>query len=529
MSGRARRLWAAAGVAAAVVIAVLLNMLSSRHFKRWDWTSSGLYSISNVTEQTLRTLTEEVEIQVLLSRDDPLTLTLHHLLDAYRAINPSLAVEFIDPDLSPAAFMAVQQKHGVAAAKTEDGRVITDAQIIVARGDRRHFITADDLFEVQPGEEAKARTRVERVITAAIRQVTRGQAPRVCITSGFGEAPFDQGGVEGLMALTGRLTKSNYQVAELPPLRALDGADPIQDCDLVIVAGPSLPMGRGDVGRLSRYVRDGGSALVFVGPELDDTGSGYVDIGLDPLIALAGVRKRNDFVFERDPSRVWPIGQGEAFIAGASHHPVTEGLAQLQGAINVVLTVVSSLEPLPDASVEANELLTTTARGFGMADFVAWAQSRPEPAPSPGDTTGPVTVAYAAELSPGGSRMVIVGTKSAVLGANWTNERLRGTALFVESAVSWLASEPVVLDIASKPAPAVGSNITEQILGSAVMKVVVALPLSMVFLGVAIRLRRRDPAQRKRKKKAQPQDDDSGEQDDDSGEQDDDGSEEDAP
>jgi hypothetical protein len=490
VSAGSAKWWSAAGVAASVVIALSANMLGSRHYARWDWTESSLYTIGRVTEETVRAITEPVVVHVLMSQGDPMTLTLRHLLEAYRAINPALMVEFIDPDRNPAELLAIQQKYGVQSGKTEGGRIVTDAQIVVARGERRHFVTAEDLFEVAPGEEDRARTRVEQVLTEAIRQVTRGEATEICVTRGHGEPALNEGGLEGLLPLQGRLQKSNYDVRALTPLRELDGEDDIDRCKVLMVAGPSVALPSDEVARYVGYVERGGSALLFVGPELDDSGRGYIDVGLGPLLALAGVKKRDDIVFERDQARRWPIGQGEAFIAEPRAHPVTDGLVELQGAINVVLTVASSFERLPHASVAVSPLLVTSPRAFGMRDFVTWAQTRPEPEPGPNDATGQLELAFALERAPG-SRMVIVGTKSAVIGANWSNERLHGTALFVESAISWLAANPVVLDIPSKPAPALGANITEELLSAAALKIVVALPLSMVFLGIAVRLRRR--------------------------------------
>ena len=505
-----------AGVAAAIVIALCVNLLASRHYRRWDATETGLYTLSRVTEHTLKGLDETVEVYVLLSSGDPLVLTLRHVLDAYRAISPRIQPRFVDPDQSPAEFLAIQQKYGVNAAKTEGGRVVTDANLIVVRGERKHFITADELFDVDAGEEMQARPRVEEALTTAIQSVSRGAPPVVCFTTGHGEPGFDDGGVEGLFHVRSRLEKLNYEPVPLPPRRDVTNDDPIGQCALVIVAGPSLPMAEAEVQRLVRYVEAGGSALVFLGPEPAEEGNGYVDVGLGPLLAKAGVRKRDDIVFEQDPSRKWPVGQGEAFLAKPTRHPITEGLVEVQGAIDVVITVASSLATIEDAGSEPSILLTTTERAFGMHDFAAWAMSRTEPAPSAGDATGPLIVASATELpkvdadAAHGPRVVVVATKSAIVGASWVNERLQGTALFVESAISWLVAEPIVLDIPNKPARPVSAGLTEEMLTSAAWKVILLLPLSVVLMGLAIRFRRRSSEGRRRRSEPEsaPKDDD---------------------
>lgn len=61
----------------------------------------------------------------------------------------------------------------------------------------------------------------------------------------------------------------------------------------------------------------------------------------------------------------------------------------------------------------------------------------------------------------------------------------------VEGVVSWLASKTVVLDIPDKRGrPPVGLQITEDVLQTVLLEVVVALPLAILAVGVLIRWRR---------------------------------------
>ncbi len=80
MKHRALAISQAVGVGAAVIIAVLANVLASRHYRRWDWTREGLYTLSRTTEEALSSLPEPVEVWVLSSDSGPITLTLRHLL-----------------------------------------------------------------------------------------------------------------------------------------------------------------------------------------------------------------------------------------------------------------------------------------------------------------------------------------------------------------------------------------------------------------------------------------------------------------
>jgi hypothetical protein len=42
----ATKVSASAGVIAAMVLAMLVNVFAARHYKRWDWTRGGLYTLS---------------------------------------------------------------------------------------------------------------------------------------------------------------------------------------------------------------------------------------------------------------------------------------------------------------------------------------------------------------------------------------------------------------------------------------------------------------------------------------------------
>ncbi|WP_438019542.1 GldG family protein [Sorangium sp. So ce315] len=519
------KLSASVGIIAAMVLAVLVNLLVARHYKRWDWTQGGLYTLSDATLATLRSLAEPIRVYVLLSEADPLTLSVRHLLDAYRAETTRLQVEVTDPDRRPAEFLAVQQRYGVVAGKTEDGRIVTDAAIIVARGDRPHFLTASDLVEVEDEDDLRARPRLEQALTGAIRSVLRSERPIVCFATGHGEKSIDVGGAGGLAALKDRLHKNNYEVVELGGGRGDHGHDghghghghdepaapkePAAEVDLgrcrvLVLAEPSQPVPPRDVARYRAFVEQGGSALLALGPVPDESDQRYVDLGLSGLLDVAGVELRSDFVFERDPRFRSTQGFGETFSPIVRPHPITEGLVRAadQG-LGPVLTVASSLAPAKAGPVVPAPLLVTSDQAFGMVDFFGWARDPSEPKPREGDHPGPLPVAYAAELpKPAGStaahgpRVVVISSPSALYGANWQSPELRGTAVFVESALSWLAASPPMLDIPDKPAVTAGLRLSEDSLAGIFRYVVVYMPLAAALFGLAVHLSRRGSERR---------------------------------
>lgn len=504
-TGAAIKISASLGIVAAMVLAVLVNILVARHYRRWDWTQGGLFTLSDATLQTLHGLEEPIHVYVLLSASDPLTISVEQLLASYRGETSRLVVESTDPDRRPADFLAVQQRFGIVAGRTEDGKIVTDAAIVVARGDVPHFITLRDLVATDEEDELRRRPRLEQALTSAIRSVLSKERPRICFSTGHGEGAIEPGagpGGGGLGPFRESLVKNNFEVQNVDPASAED-PKLLGTCQVLIIAGPTEKVPAEDVIRFKAYAEKGGSVFVALGPVFDNARSRMVRRGLDDLLALFGLQEREDFIFELDPTRRLPQGYGEAFTPSLRPHAITEGLLKAEGrGLAVVLTVASSLAPTGAGAAAPAPLLVTGDPAFGMVDFFAWSKDRPPPVPGPADHPGPLTVAFASELprrdgsAPHGPRMVAVGSASVLYGANWQAEELRGSAVFVESAIAWLAARPVLLDIPSKPAFTAGLRVSDAWLASTFRYVVLYIPLASVLLGAAVYLRRRSTERR---------------------------------
>ena len=513
------KLMASAGIVAAMLLAVLVNVYVARHYKRWDWTKGGLYTLSDATLQTLHTLEEPVQIYVLLSSGDPLTISVRHLLEAYQSETTRIDVKFTDPDRDIAAFLAVQQRFSIVPGRTEDGRIVTDAVIVIVARDKPHFLTSRDLVQIDDEDDLRARPRLEQALTAGLRSVLKGDRAKACFTTGHGEQGLD----DQLSALKERLTKNNYDAATLASSKeaASNGAgdttsadllplSKIATCQVVVVARPTSKVPPEDVAALKAYVEGGGNALIVVGQVPEGDEERYLELGLGDLLAVGGVKLNDDFIFERDPDRRSRGGAGETFLPIAKPHAITEGLiksAEQGQEFPIVMTIASSLSPTGTSTAAPLPLLVTSENAFGMVDFFTWAKNPSlDPEPLATDHRGPLTVAFATELpkrsakgsepSAHGSRIVVLSSISMLSAANWRDPQLRGTALFVESAISWLAARPVNLDIPNKPLFTAGLRITEEARSRILLYVVVCMPLASVLLGVAVHLRRRSTERR---------------------------------
>ena len=133
MTHAGRRLQAA-GVVASVVLAAVVNVLGARHFTRWDWTRGQRWSLSPATLETLTTLEQPVDVWAIAGPGDPFEQSLRQLLTTYVAHSSRIGVHWIDPDRDAARLVDLQRRFGLEAGRTEDGRVATDAVVVVASG-----------------------------------------------------------------------------------------------------------------------------------------------------------------------------------------------------------------------------------------------------------------------------------------------------------------------------------------------------------------------------------------------------------
>jgi hypothetical protein len=490
-----------AGVAAAIVLAVVVNVLAARHFTRWDWTQSKRWSISAATLETLSGLDRPVDLWVVVGRADPVQSGLREIVGAYSDASSRVVAHWIDPDRDVAQLVDLQQRFGLEAGRAEDGRVATDAVVVVASGERHWFLTHDDLFEAS--DDVHVKPREERALTQAIRAVLGAPKTRLCFIAGHGELALEAqkderdslGGVRDL------LEKDNYELASVDTTVA-GARDPFDGCAVAVLAGPREPFSSDEANRLRSWLLQGGALLAAIGPSDADGASpasperARAATGLDEVLAPFGIALDDDVVHEADPSVAIPDTHGEGFFVAARPHAVTASLVAGGGDAHpprVATFFARSLRHAsPAGAASASDLLVTTGEAFAktsLAGAGAWTGTPPR---DPGDREGPFVVAMAAERPPIGAaahgpRVVVAGSRFALAEDNWRQPRtLHGAAFFIDSALSWLAARPALVDVPDRPTVAVAMRLSDEGRGEVRRYVLFLMPLAALLLAIAV-------------------------------------------
>jgi hypothetical protein len=488
---RSTKALSALGVLAAIVLAVNANVLTARFYHRWDVSSGGLYTLSPATTSILRDLHDTVTLTILLARTDPLLPPLRQLLVSYGAETTRLDVKYLDPEQNPAEFAAVQQKYGVTAGKAEDGRVVTDAVILVARGDRTWFVTGGELG--QNDDEGRAKPRLEQALTEGIAGVLGGEKAKLCFATGRGEASLDDVGPDGLAELRRHVEKNNYDTTTVDLTRP-DAAKLLTSCRLLAIVAPEQPYAPDAVERVKAWVNAGGNALAFVGPVLADD-SRVAPSGLEPLFELGGVRLERNVVLETDPSRRLPRGAGEVFFASPVEHAATRGLV-LEGGKTELSPLVSQSRALTLVSGgPARPLVKSSPAAVAIDNVKAVLDGKGPPEDAP--RAERVVVAAAELPKPKGSpekhgpRLVLAGFAALAGAKSFSDPALVGDRLLVENSIAWAAARPPIVSVPDKPARTLGLALTEDSLGEVLRYVLMYMPGSAALVGAFVLLRRR--------------------------------------
>jgi ABC-type uncharacterized transport system involved in gliding motility auxiliary subunit len=248
-SRRQTRLGAIAAGSVVLVLGILvaLNYLSSRRNHRWDLTTNKAFSLSDQTRQILQKLDEPVKA-VVFDRQDSFD-EFRDRLDEYEYVsNRKLTVEYVDPVRDP--------------VRANQNQVQSLGTVVFTYKGRTERVVGTD----------------EQQITNTLIKVLTGTERVLYFLQGHGERDTAGSEREGYNAIVRALEAENYKVetlalAQKPEVPA--------NAAVLIVAGPSTDLLQPEADAIAKYLDRGGKMLALIDPP-EKTGQ-------PPLTALAGL------------------------------------------------------------------------------------------------------------------------------------------------------------------------------------------------------------------------------------------------
>lgn len=428
----------AAAILAVLVILICVNVFGFKYYERWDWTESSFYSLSDRTEQILRSLDEKVRIVSFLvdygqAGSDALP-EISALIDVFEAENPGqLSATQIDPLRDPMRAETLLQEFGIDPRRGDPTDVV-----VVESGSRRRMVALDEMVQLDqgPGMGAAPRARsltAEGALAAAIVAVTREEKPLLRFATGHGERTRDAQHEAGISRLAEALEQDDLEISTWDALAAKSVPE---HTGLIVIAGPTQPWLEAERGALADYLGAGGRVLLLADPVALRGSDGVIaPIGLEDLLGDWGLSLDPDVVI--DPARTPAFMSPETFVGQqVGDHPITERLA----GEAVLVAVARSISLSPEqAGIRTSVLLESSADSWGETRLGAQASTIEK---GDDDLFGPLAIAVAAEQknaegTPPG-RLVIVG--DADLASNLRIDDTTNRA-FLLNSVAWLVGE----------------------------------------------------------------------------------------
>lgn len=487
-----------------VALFSLVNYTASRHYRRWDWTSAQRFTLSPRSAQIARGLREPVDLYVLLAGRDPLFAETRELAERYAAASSRVRLHLIDPDRQRERYAALADEIGLAQPdRTEDGRTIATAGIVVRRGSRHWEVERTQLQELGPaptsdeGNEGSrllnAKITVERRISEGLLQVDRERVTKLCFSTGHAEMPI-AAGERASAGLADDLRHLNFEVTEAE-VRGQTGVP--ADCDALVIAGPQRAWSREDADAVVRYLRAGGNLVLFADPVLLE--GRVVPTGLEDVVALAGMGLPPAIVVEGDREHLLPDALPVHFRADTwNEHDITTNLRGASVLVSMARPVVRA-----EGTTGATSLVLSSPESWGETGIADLMRNH-APAKGADDVQGPVSLAMAGMVADGRSRgegvasgrVVVVGS-SEMVGPDYFNLRVRSSvanANLAEAAIGWATARRELVNIPGRPVDRAALLVSPNDLTKIGIYVMLLIPLAAGLVGLAVSRARKNAA-----------------------------------
>ncbi|MDA8017386.1 MAG: GldG family protein [Thermoanaerobaculia bacterium] len=485
-----------AGVVVVLALFALVNYLGLRHYERFDWTGSDIYTLSEKSEKIVQGLDRDVQLIVLLDPSAPSYAQVDELVDRYVAANPARIVRRdLDRAKSALEFQQLVADLGIESANT---------LVIESEGDKRvvnqYELVEYDYSAAQMGGSPKIKEfKGEQEITSAILSLVEAEKPKVVFTIGHGETTLEGSTSQRSLSEARRLLgRDNF---EIDTWQSLDEPAVPEGTDLVVISAPTTRFTPPELESLSRWVGDGGRLLVFLEPSFEAGTTALKDVGLSEWLAAYGIETARNVVIDPGASVAF-FGPDTIYTDAFGSHPVVESLAQTRAPVMLAgATSVNAGEGPEGAQIEA--LVSTTDQAWGETNV-----SEEGVAQDAEDLSGPLGLAVAVALggnsehtaansetdgsesdeSAGESRIVVFGdldfaTDSLLAqGAN--------SLLFVNT-FNWLVEREELIEIEGRMPEQTQLTMASGEIYSLGAVVLLLMPGSALFLGIWIALRRR--------------------------------------
>ena len=376
-----------------LVIIIVINVIGSFVFTRFDLTSEKRYTLSNTTKEILGDLNDYVYFKVYLEGDFPagfkkLRRETKEMLDEFRAYSKYIDYEFINPS----DFADATERNEVYKSLYQAGLNPTELSVQNSDGSSKQMVIwpgvvvsygndkdlAVDLLESQLGQSSEealnaSMQNLEFRLIEAVKNITQLEKPMVAFIEGHGELE-DKDIYDIMQTLSQHYNVNRIAIdGKIDALMHRTEADKngkvkaFPSYDAIVIAKPTQPFDEKDKFLIDQYIMHGGKVLWLVEPVMatmdslktqESTIAVDMDLNLDDMLFKYGVRMNHDLLLDLNCAAL-PVHTGQVagqaqleffrwfyfpLLQAASDHPMVKNMNAIKADF------VSSL----DATTSAN-------------------------------------------------------------------------------------------------------------------------------------------------------------------------------
>ena len=462
----------------ALAILLMVNYLSYRHYRMYDWTESGYYTLSDKTVKVLKGLSVPIKVYVFYRPMSSTYADIKGLLKRYSDIGNNIKVEYVDPDRDAARAEFLMKNFEIPRRPGAE-------LVVFEQGGRNKYVYNKDIIEMDySGVKFRQPPRIkafkgEPAFTSAIINLTEEKQPIVYFSTGHGEKDIDEARRAGLQICKTLLERENIKVKKLNLFKEKDVPE---DSGLLMIIGPVEPYMDEEKKAIGKYLDNGGRLFVAIDP--------LTNSGLESFLRKWDVDIGNNIVV--DPASAQRLLFFSALNLYADHYLPHEITDEMKGRATLYAMARSVKPGTPNRDLKAVGLIQTSGLGWGEINMEDETFRFDEGE----DLKGPVSIGVAVEAKQDkvgdkplkNVRIVVLGDSDYLTNGQINNI---GNASFFLNTVNWLTSREKLIAIGPKMPEQTRVRLNAAQMRHIFLLVWAVLPALGVLLGLGVWWRRR--------------------------------------
>ncbi|MFH0951326.1 MAG: GldG family protein [bacterium] len=351
-----------ASIIMVLAILVAINFGAYHIFKRWDLTANQLYSLSDVSQTTVKNLDKEVEIEVLFGPEMPaqylnLQQAVNDILAEYASYSRNIQIKAVEPE------KIAKRAEELKLPRVQFNTLQKD-KLEVLNGYLGLALQYEGKTEIIP--VVQDTSNLEYQITSLIKKLTSSELPTIGWVQSHGALDINKQTQAAYQALAKLYTIKTVDLSTIEPI------DP--QIKTLIIPGLKSAMEEPALQKINDYLMQGKTALLLeekigLGNNLSYHATAN---NLDQLLAQYGLKVNEQLVLDK-VNAVAPFNQGYVTfninypfwpkLANASFAQDVPAVAKLEGIVLPWTTSLSVTDQLP-ASTKVDYLAKTSNQAW---------------------------------------------------------------------------------------------------------------------------------------------------------------------